>query len=579
MFEANRKDYSGLLKKRMLIALICNVVLQFILLCSLIFIINVNLNVTLWMQNTWDSILSLKLRIYFLIFVGLLQGILHCNYYLHRQPYIKNRFLKLQHIFTSQYLLRGILSVLMGCNVAWLHLSLKKGNHNLLIDNCNILYGSCLIEEHYFLIIGGLWTGFYVFLTTAWSNQRCFHFNIIPLTKFSKFKTGICQILSTLPYISFCPVIYFMIGYFLMGSYMRDFILSITSAQIDVKPLDSLSRLLSISLIFYLWVYQSVLIFVSKTTTLLLEIFLTEWIPLEIQQANVFNNNISTITLADVLSSDDIPMLQHLAYLDLVTLAVKQKTRRKILFTLSQPGGHPYNWNCIIQKVLHFISGFTNELNEITNKPKEQHFSSKMITSLNASNLSAFKSVSDYTFNNMRKLIVETKPPMINIDDSKPPEVKWLTYKYFLNKKDKIISYLLSKPLIYYVFGEQEDLKIEYALFNSQAVIWAIEAVSSLANISLEEDSYGIVQKDLSTIFNTLLALKFSVDKLHKSNMLNKKSHNSDKSSVKLIFNSLRSASKRSLYRITIGFQSYINDLSLDPMVIEQLQCFLNYKE
>lgn len=577
MFEINRKDYSGLLKKRMLVALICNVALQFILLCSLIFIINLNLNITLWMQNTWDSILSLKLRIYFLIFVGLLQGIIYCNYYLHRQPYIKNRFEKLQHIFTSQYLLRGILSVLMGCNVVWLHLSLKKGNHNLLIDNCNILYGSCLIEEHYFLIIGGLWTGFYVFLTTAWSNQRYFHFNIIPLTKFSKFKTGICTILSTLTYISFWPVIYFMIGYYLMGSYMREFILSITSAQIEVKPLDSLSRLLSISLIFYLWAYQSVLIFVSKTTTLLLEIFLTEWIPLEIQQANVFNNNVSMITLADVLSSDDIPMVQHLAYLDLVTLAVKQKTRRKILFTLSQPGGHPYNWNCVIEKVLNLINGFTNELNAITNKPKE-HFSSpnSMLTSLNASNLSAFKS--DYIYN-MRKLAAETVPSINNSDDSKPPEVKWLTYKYFLHKKDTIISYLLSKPLIYYIFGEQEDFKVEYALLNAQSVIWAIEAVSSLAIISLEEDSYGIVQKDLPTIFNTLLALKVSVDRLHKSNVLNKKPHNSDKSSAKLIFNSLRSESKRSLYRITIGFQSYINDLSLDPMIVEQLQSFLNYKE
>ncbi|KAI4498396.1 hypothetical protein M0802_006575 [Mischocyttarus mexicanus] len=460
----------------------------------------------------------------------------------------------------------------MGCNVVWLHLSLKKGNHNLLIDNCATLYGSCLIEQHYFLIVGGLWIGFYVFLTTAWSNQRYFHFSIIPLSKFSKFKTGIYTILSSLRYVSFWPIIYFFTGYYLMGSYMRDFILSITSAQIDVKQMDSLSSLLSISLVFYLWAYQSALIFVIKMTILLLEIFLTEWIPLEIQQTSVFNNNTSTIMLTDVLSCDDIPMVQHLGYLDLYTFAGKQKARREILFALSQPGGHPYNWNCIIGKVLNFVNGFTNELNAITNKSKGQQYlpSNSMLTSLK---LSAFKNEQTY---HMRKLIAETIPSTNSNDESSPPEVK---YKYFLNKKDTVISYLLSKPFIYYIFGEQEDFKVEYTLLKAQAVIWAVEAISTLVVVSLGEDLYGIVQKDFSNIFKMLLGLKLSCDKLQKSNILNKKLHSSDKSSTKLIFNSLRNASRSSIYRITISFHKYISDLKLDCSILEQLQPFLNYKD
>ncbi|XP_035728127.1 nucleoporin NDC1-like [Vespa mandarinia] len=578
MSERNRKNYPGLLIGRMFIAITLNITLQIFLLCLLILITNINTNVKLWLQNTWETIISLKLRIHFFVFVAFLQGIIYCNNYLHRQPYLKNRFLKIQHIFTGQNLLRGLLCILMGCNLVWLHLSLKKGNHNLLIDNCDTLYGSCLIEEHYFLLLGGMWTGFYFFLTTSLSNQRYFQFSIIPMTKFSKFRKGIYSMLSTITSISLWPVIYFIIGYYLLGSYMRDFILSITSAQIETKPLDNFPQLLNVSLTMYLWLYQSTLIFTSNTTILLLEVFLTEWIPLEIQpNNNIFDSHISTITLADVLSMDNIPMIQHLGYLDLVTLAEKQETRRRILFTLSQPGGHPYNWNCIIEKSLNFINKFSDELNAITLKAKEQQFASSTstITTSISSNLSAFKS--EYTYN-MRKLVTDTIPSANESCVSKSPEIKSLTYKYIKTKWDLMISYFLSKPLIYYVFGEQDELKIEYALFNAQAVIWAAEAISSLAIVSLKEDSYGIVQKDLPDIFHALLALKLTLDKLYKSNILMKKSQNSDRC-IKQMFNSLRSASKRSLYRITTGFENYINDLKLESTMIEHLQPFLNYKE
>ncbi|KAK2587603.1 hypothetical protein KPH14_003730 [Odynerus spinipes] len=577
MIENNKKGYRELLMHRMFLAIISNIVLQFFLVSSLIFITNISINIVSWLQNTWEAITSLRMWLYFLVFafITFLQGIIYSKSYLHHPPYLKNRFLKIQKVFTAQNLLRGMLCILIGSSLAWLHLSLRKSNRNLLIGNCSTMYGSCLIEEHYFLLLGGLWTGLYFFITTSSYSLRYFHFTIIPQTKFSQFRKGISSMLPTVASISLWPAIYFVIGYYFLGYHMRNFILCIASVQIETKPLDSFPTLLNASLIFYLWLYQSIFILMNKTMALLFEIFLTEWIPFEIQQNNVFDNNNPSMTLADILSIENIPIMQHLGYLDLITLAQKQKERRSILFTLSQPGGHPYNWNCIIGKCLEIIQKFSDELIAVTVKSKEQQQlpSNSVITNSTMSNMPMFQSEHTY---HMRSLVTEMVP---SVNEScKPAENEFFIYKYIKTKKEMLVTYFLSKPLIYYVFGEQEDTKLQYALFKAQAVIWAAEAISSLSVVSIKEDSYGIVQKDLPIIINALLALKQSLDKLQKSNILTKKPQNSDRS-VKQIFSSLRSASKRSLYRITVGFEDYIYDLALDITVMEQLQPFLNYKE
>lgn len=577
MMGHNKKGYKELLMHRMFLAIVSNIVLQFFLISSLILITNINTNIISWLLDTWEIITSFRMWIYFFVFafITFVQGVIYSKTYLHHPPYLKNRFVKLQNVFTGENLLKGTLYTSVGGCLVWLHLSLQKSNQNLLIRNCDIIYGSCLIEEHYFLLLSGLWTGLYFFIISL-HNLRYFKFPIIPQTKFFQFRKGIYSMLPTVASTAFWPAIYFMIGYYFFGHYMRNFILSTASVQIETKPMDSISKLLDVSLILYLWLYQSIFILMNNAMSLVFEIFLTEWIPFDIQQNNVFEINNSVITLTDALSMESIPIIQHLGYLDLITLAQKQKERRNILFTLSQPGGHPYNWNCIIEKCLSIIKKFSDELNAITLKSKEQQFpSSSIISNLTASNITTCPS--EYIYN-MRNLVTEKIPSVDESCACKPIETENFIYKYIKTKWNMLITYFLSKPLIYYIFGEQEDNKVQYVLFQAQAVIWAAEAISALSVVSLKEDSYGVVQKDLPAIINMLLALKHSLDKLQKSNILTKKPQSSDRS-VKKIISSLQSASKRSLYKITIGFEDYINDLTLDTTVMEHLQLFLKYKE
>ncbi|KAK9302991.1 hypothetical protein QLX08_005168 [Tetragonisca angustula] len=346
------------------------------------------------------------------------------------------------------------------------------------------------------------------------------------------------------------------------------------SAQLESEPLSNISSLLNLSLIFQLWLYQLVFILAIDSMYLMFEIYLTEWVPFEFKQSSVFSTDESGVTLPEVLSIDKVPIMQHLGYLDLVTIAQKDKARRSVLFTLSQPGGHPYNWNCIVEKCTSLIKKFSDDLNACI-KPQEPKLS-LCAPSSTITDISVFQK--QYVYH-MRNLIKEEIPICTEQSDMKKDVDSELYIQKFIKTKwSNFLTYLLSKPLIAYIFGEIEGGKVCHILFNGQTVIWAADAISSLAVLSLNEDSYGIAQKDLSLIINTLLTLKQILDKLQRTNLMTKKQNGDDKF-IKQIFHSLRAAAKRSLYRIVTNFEIYIGDLELETTTIEQLHSFLAYRE
>ncbi|XP_043512566.1 nucleoporin NDC1-like [Frieseomelitta varia] len=299
-----------------------------------------------------------------------------------------------------------------------------------------------------------------------------------------------------------------------------------------------------------------------------------KWVSFDFKQSSVFNIDESGMTLPEILSIDKVPIMQHLGYLDLVTITQKDKARRSVLFTLSQPGGHPYNWNCVVEKCTSLIKKFSDDLNACI-KPQEPKLS-LCAPSSTITDISVFQKQYIY---HMRNLIKEEIPICTEQSDMKKDVDSELYIQKFIKTKwNNFLTYLLSKRLIAYIFGEIEGGKVCHILFNGQTVIWAADAISSLAVLSLNEDSYGIAQKDLSLIINTLLTLKQILDKLQRTNLMTKKQYGDDKF-IKQIFHSLRAAAKRSLYRIVTNFEIYIGDLELETTTIEQLHSFLAYRE
>ncbi|XP_076766346.1 nuclear division cycle 1 [Xylocopa sonorina] len=575
--QTNKKGCKELLMWRMFLAVISSIAVQFLLVTCLLLITNLGTDYTSWIQNTWNTITSLRMWSYFCVLatVTFFQGVICSKSYSNTPTYMKSRFKKFCGIFTSQNVLMGTLHVIIGGLLVWLHLSVKGGRYGFLTTDCSIIYGSCLIEEHYFLFLSGFWCGLYFFLKTGIFHMKYLKFPVIFSSKLSRFKAGICTLLPSLMAECIWPSMYYLIAYYFVGSYCRSTILLLASAQLENKPLDSVYRLLNLSLIFQLWLYHLVFILTINSIHLLFELHLTEWVPLEFKQTRVFNSDESGVTLSDALSMDKVPIMQHLGYLDLVTIAQKDKGRRSILFTISQPGGHPYNWNCVIENCINHIKKFSDDLSAACLKTQEPTCSTTQ-SSTTVPNFSEFHK--EYIYR-MRNLIPEKVPvPTEQSDMKKDVDSEMFIQKFMKTKWNNFLVYLYSKPLIFYIFGEIEGSKVCHILFNAQTIIWAVDAISSLAVLSLNEDSYGIAQKDLPLIINTLLALKQALDKLQKSNIMIKKQDGDDRF-IKQIFHSLRAATKRSIYRIVTSFETYIGDLALETATVEQLHSFVAYRE
>ncbi|XP_077268594.1 nuclear division cycle 1 [Temnothorax americanus] len=574
MIETDKKGCRELLMRRMTLAVVTSVLLQLFLVCCLVLLTNASTDFARWFDETWSTVMSTRMWVYFVVLamVTVLQGFLCSKSYLHPPPYYKSRFVKLCMTLMIQSLLLRALYIVIGGILVWLHLSLKRGSYSSTAD-CSVIRGTCTMEEYYFLLFGGLWSGLYFSIKTGDSAKKYFRFPIIAQSKFFQLRQRIYTMFPTLIISSMWSTLYYMAVYYFMGSYYREALLSAISMQVEVKPLDTVAKLLNLSLILQLWLHQFIFILIISSTYTIFEIYLTEWAPFKFGLSGAYTPDSSEMTLIDVLSMDKIPIMQHLGYLDLVTLAQKEKMRRGTLFTLSQPGGHPYNWNCVVQKCTDLLKKFSSDLNAISAKSQDQTTCYSTLTT----RLPPVQQ-SQYMYH-MRKLVPDVAPTLVaEADAREAPYSGSFIQKFLKQKKEAVVTYLFSKPLISYIFGEQDDNKIRYALHNGQMVIWAAEAISSLTVFSLSEDSYGIVQKDVPIIVNTLLSVKQALDKLQKSAVLARKMQADDKL-IREVFTSLRSAIKRSLYRIVTNFESYIKDLSLEPSTLEQLHGFLYYKE
>ncbi|XP_011499832.1 PREDICTED: nucleoporin Ndc1 [Ceratosolen solmsi marchali] len=521
-----------LLVKRMFLAVAASIIVHFILMSGVILVTNLKITHPVeWIQDTWNVITCLRMWTYFLVFsmVIFLQGIICSKDYINPISYASSRFVKFCHIFTMHNLLVGSLFILLGGILAWLHLSVEDSRFSSLIKNCETLQGYCLVEEHYFLLLEGFWIGFYFFTNFSYLDSRNLQFCIIPRSKLSQVKRGIQIMITNTLLDAVWPTIYFLGFYSAFGNYCRSFFTSPFSLSIEDIPLDKISRLLSLSLIFYAWLHAVLFVLIIQSMHLFFQAYLTEWIPFVIEKIELTEK--SKISLADALGMEKFPILRQLGYLDLVTIAQKDKTRRSILFTLSQPGGHPYNWNNIIEKSLSLIKKFSEGLNSACSNQKEEN------------------------------------PKLTNTVPISCAQTSDKLYNYHMRN---LVS---ATPTI-----EQFENKLRHAINDAQTVIWAADAISTLATVSLNEDPYGIVQKDLPEIIEVLLNVKQSLDKLQKLNISIRKPMSDDKF-LKQTLTALRSAVRRSLYRIVSHFKNYIDDLALSPLTVDHLQPFFTYRE
>ncbi|VDN05433.1 unnamed protein product [Thelazia callipaeda] len=258
--------------------------------------------------------------------------------------------------------------------------------------------------------------------------------------------------------------------------------------------------LFDISLYFNIFVLLSVYLVLHKVSIGLIKIFLLQTceftMPLPFTTLNPPSEVHGTLLAALELTG----MIKAFAFWDLRTLSAACHHRRQIIFSLSQPGGHPRNWNAVQSschnQIKYLSSLFENENDRIRSE--------------------AFANVA---------------APLLPASDGKRPAILFQTAWLKDNVRQRMLSKNLRKEsssstswLKDYLPPFMDKLKLlmnsnrhVVSLFDVYIGILAIESLSALVCVSLNEDRFGVVQKDLRQIVSVFLHLCSNLERYMRS--------------------------------------------------------------
>jgi len=251
-------------------------------------------------------------------------------------------------------------------------------------------------------------------------------------------------------------------------------------------------------------------------------------------------------TLKEALATSNVPLLQYLGFYDLNVISQFDSARRKQIFSLSYPGGHPYVWRNISQEAVKLILETNGQIEAITLPPKPK-----------PPEMAAKYSTLDEVYFKMRSL---SQSQFLHEKIPSEAEEKGVSRK--------IVNFLKTVRPVSYLMEELKEKQLESALQHYQALSLACYSMANLAGASMAEDQFGIVQQDLAGIINALLKLYVSLNKLVV--VVNRKPN----SSILQIKKHLVHVVKSSLYKLAIDFGPYVKDLGL-PAEDEKL--FTNF--
>lgn len=424
--------------------------------------------------------------------------------------------------------------------------------------------GSKLLDESSLLVLfAGVVNGAYYYYMNFVMDDPLLAFPLIEQQKFIRFKMCIVPTIKKASRDSFVPIILTALLYYWYGHFIRNTALYILKAGSENEPLDGLFSVMSIPLLFHLWINSTVFLSTVYCSMLFFDIYLTENLKFPI----VSEGDVTTLSQELTM---DVEILNKLAARDLSYLAHNDTERRREIFSLSIPGGHPTNWKNVSSKSIEVINKYVKSVENITSDAKS-------IEEIKPSIHRVVLSPEPFRSLTLRNMALSPSREISNQCDVQSEPIKSLknVVKVEFNS---FIDNLCKKPGISFFFGDLTDIKIKHIAHRGQIVSKVCQGLSHLITTSLAEDEFGVVQDDMSKILICLLDLKLALDKLTKSGVINKKNLKQDSAAAQML-TELKSAVKRSIYKITISFKDYIYDIEMDSDKQMLLQPFVNLRE
>jgi hypothetical protein len=167
----------------------------------------------------------------------------------------------------------------------------------------------------------------------------------------------------------------------------------------------------------------------------------------------------SAEALIEAMKQKKSSLLRHLAFLDFVDLSATARLRREEFFKLSQPGGHPRNWDGLSGAALQVIDDFVTDLNKTSqNEPAA------------AASVASQQPPNQYYDLRQRHLAAASATAANNNGAVKKPSAT-KSEKETKGALDQLVDKILKNPL----FAPFPDSKARMVFAQSQLVIWAVE--------------------------------------------------------------------------------------------------------
>ncbi|XP_050293389.1 nucleoporin NDC1 [Anthonomus grandis grandis] len=548
--------YKDLLLWKLNYVVFSSVASQLFILVFYVFLIKADpLHPLQWCLATLATMTSFSTWIYMIPFLIIIFGqtLICAKAYVLKSSYCSTRFQKFVATFSAHNLVLTFLHVTVGATLIWLFLSVSGGQYQNLTEVCKgQVY--CLNEGTYFLILSGFWTGFYYFVK-VYIAEKNLSFPVVFQRKFLHFKSQLGSIINKSVRQSFWPSFYFSVIYYFYGETFRvGFSNMFGLIQHEVDP--------TFFIYFHLWFFTALYYFNMNLMRFYFNLFLTEPV-----QFPLFKNQMGNLQLQESINNYDYPIVQNLACLDLYLLAQWQPDRRQVFYTLSNPGQHPHNWNSLVENVLKLLNEYTELLNKTIDLPEP--VKPKQI-------VQAPSIQGPDRFRNLRNMALVDRDDCYNyVNVQKNPAVEFNLHNnlsdFLTEKLTKLWNFIKLILGINFLFGELPQANVRKCLANGNLIIWASQGIADITAASLEEDKYGIVQKDLPIIISGLVNLKQSLDKLNKIPALTRKMVGYDDFNYKMKA-AVTAAVKRSLFKICIKFGDYMNDIPLSKEISQYLQ-------
>ncbi|KAL2097511.1 hypothetical protein ACEWY4_006718 [Coilia grayii] len=482
----------------------------------------------------------------------------------------------------------------LGMLVSWCAAVTIGGRYSALVSPCTQTESvdasnMCLNEYHLLLLLSGAFMGYSHAFLGVLNNMEYVSFPIVQQYKYLRFKGILRHVVKYSAKQSLCALRNFLLIYYFLGHVPKTWISTILNLQEDssLHALDTLAGLLDLPLLYHLWISGTFLLLTWHIQVLLFRIYITEAYSFPVQPSFP---EVEEGCLSKVLTCKEPAILKFLGLQDLALLSQRSVLRRREVFSLSQPGGHPHNWNAISKECLSLISELTQRLvshhDAVASNGSTRSHSSTSSSTPSTSGLEdtvffgsggpptnyvcrprfkfRFRTSGITETPRLWSAIAESTSMLSNtfsptpLQHSTPAPEKPSFNQWVQNCKEQVKGFLTKRVLYMYLFSKLPEATSQALFADSQAHIWALEGLSHLVRASYSEDTFGVVQTTLPNILSTMLALLEAVDRHFKLPHASSKPLRYAFNLVDPTYNTmsfaLRANLRTSIYRITDTF-------------------------